>query len=321
MVVEENSYNPRGTSETNWIFMKFELYNGTNNEVEASDFISMYDVYKSTGNRATILETATMGGSRTGHYGIYNVAVQPEETGEFYFAALMPKAQGMPYIKVGDVYLNTNPSAKIGEKHYTERTVAKATTSENGKITYKCSVCGNNVKTETIYRPKTVTLSYTKKTYSGKEIQPKVTVKDSKGNIISSKNYTVSYKNNKNVGKATVTIKFKGNYKGTLTKTFTINPKGTSVSKVTAKSKGFDVTWKKQSTQTTGYQIQYSTSSKFTEKTTKTIRVTSASTVTKTVSKLKTATKYYVRVRTYKTVSGTNYYSDWSKIVSVKTKK
>ena len=35
------------------------------------------------------------------------------------------------------------------------------------------------------------------------------------------------------------------------------------MSKVKASKKGFKVTWKKQATQTTGYQVQYSTSSKF----------------------------------------------------------
>ncbi|MGN0527529.1 MAG: fibronectin type III domain-containing protein, partial [Eubacterium sp.] len=100
---------------------------------------------------------------------------------------------------------------------------------------------------------------------------------------------------------------------------FTIKPKATSISSVSAKSKGFTVKWKKQATQTTGYQIQYSTSSKFTSP--KTVTVSSYKTTSKTISKLKSKKKYYIRIRTYKTVSGTKYYSSWSSAKSVTTKK
>ncbi|MGN0521072.1 MAG: fibronectin type III domain-containing protein, partial [Eubacterium sp.] len=74
-------------------------------------------------------------------------------------------------------------------------------------------------------------------------------------------------------------------------------------------------------TQTTGYQIQYSTSSKFTSKTTKTVTVSKNKTTSKTISKLKAKKKYYVRVRTYKIVSGKKIYSAWSKAKTVTTKK
>ena len=59
-------------------------------------------------------------------------------------------------------------------------------------------------------------------------------------------------------------ITFKGSkYSGSKTLSYTINPKSTKLSKVSAKKKGFEAKWKKQSTQTKGYQIQYSTDSKF----------------------------------------------------------
>ena len=75
--------------------------------------------------------------------------------------------------------------------------------------------------------------------------------------------YNVSYpKGMKNVGKYTVKVTFKENYSGSKSMTYSINPKGTGVSKVTAVKKGFKVTWKKQKTQTTGYQVQYSTDKK-----------------------------------------------------------
>ena len=42
--------------------------------------------------------------------------------------------------------------------------------------------------------------------------------------------------------------------------------------------------------------------------------------LTTTIKKLKAKKTYYVQVRTYKTVAGQKYYSDWSKAVSKKTK-
>ena len=96
-----------------------------------------------------------------------------------------------------------------------------------------------------------------------------------------------------------------------------VAPKESSLKgKIKAKSKSFTVKWKKQ-TDVSGYQIQYSTNKKF-KKGTK-IKTVKKPNVTKlTVKKLKAGKKYYVRVRTYKTVNGTNYYSPWSKSKSVK---
>ena len=164
-----------------------------------------------------------------------------------------------------------------------------------------------------------VALSKTSLTYNGKAQKPTVTVKDGNGNFVNSKNYTLEYANNKNVGQAMVMVTFNGNYKGTVKKTFNIVPKGTSITQITAKKKGFALKWKKQTTQTTGYEIQYSTSSKF--KGAKTLKNIKAKTSSKSISKLKANKKYYVRIRTYKTVKGKKYYSDWSKARNKKTKK
>lgn len=207
--------------------------------------------------------------------------------------------------------------------HKYKTTVTKASTKKNGSVVTKCALCDKVKSKSTIYYPKTVTLSKTIYTYDGKAKKPGVTVKDSKGKTISSKYYSVSYsKGRKNVGKYTVTIKFKGNYSGTIKKTFTIKPKAASISKLTKGKKAFTVKWKKQTQQTTGYQIQYSTSSKF--KNAKSVTISKNKTVSKKITKLKAKKKYYVRIRTYKTVkvNGKNVkiYSSWSKAKSVKTK-
>ena len=198
-------------------------------------------------------------------------------------------------------------------------TTNKATLTKNGSDHYQCSRCPAE-STATIYYPKTITLSTTAYTYSGTVKKPAVTVKNSNGGTIGmTNNYSVTYSNNKYVGKATAKITFKGKYSGTKSLTFKINPKGTSLSKLTPKKRAFTVTWKKQATQTTGYQIQYSLSSKFASGN-KLVTVGKTGTTSKTISKLKAKKRYYVRVRTYKTVSGTKYYSAWSAKKYVKTK-
>jgi len=168
--------------------------------------------------------------------------------------------------------------------------------------------------------PTNIKLSASTYTYNGKVKTPGVTIKDKTGKkLTKGTDYTVSYASGrKSVGKYKVTITFKGNYSGKKTVYFKIVPKGTSVSKVTAAKKSLKVKLKKQTSQTTGYQIQYSTSKKFTSA--KTVTVKSSKTTSATIKSLKAKKTYYVRVRTFKTVKGTKYYSSWSSYKSKKTK-
>lgn len=103
------------------------------------------------------------------------------------------------------------------------------------------------------------------------------------------------------------------------TTAFAAAPKKPTVSSVSAGAAAFTVKWKKVSG-VTGYQVQYSTSSKFTSKTSKTATAKKDKTTAKTVSGLKSKTKYYVRVRTYTTSGKKKKYSSWSSAKSVTTK-
>ena len=94
----------------------------------------------------------------------------------------------------------------------------------------------------------------------------------------------------------------------------------TSITSLSAKDNGFTVKWKKK-TKITGYQIQYSTSSKFNKKSTKTVKIKKAKTTSKKISDLKSSKKYYVRVRTYKNSKKKTDYSAWSKKKSITTKQ
>ena len=68
--------------------------------------------------------------------------------------------------------------------------------------------------TQSIYRIKSIRLAYSAVEYDGTAKKPAVEVKDSKGRKVAAGNYSVSYSNNKNIGKAKVVIKFKGDYEG-----------------------------------------------------------------------------------------------------------
>ncbi len=208
-----------------------------------------------------------------------------------------------------------------------ETVVTKAATDKDGSITSYCTVCNTLISETAINSVGNVYLNRTTGVYSGKIHNPSAAVKDSKGNELKQgADYIVIYpKDMKNVGIYSVKVTFLGNYEGTVDLDYTITPKGTSISKLKAKKKGFSVKWKKQISQTTGYEIQYSTSKKFTKKTTKSVTVKKNKTTSKSVSKKKANKKYYVRIRTYKTVrvNGKNIKltSGWSKAKTVKTRK
>lgn len=175
--------------------------------------------------------------------------------------------------------------------------------------------------------------------YTGKAVTPAVTVSCAGKTLTDNIDYIVAYKNNINIGTATVTITGKGNYKGTASTTFQIIPvpKGAkmvdgywvksklskaSLTKITAGKKSFKASWKKVKG-ITGYQIQYSTDKKF-KKNSKYVSVNKQTTASKQVKKLKSKKTYYVRIRTYKTetIGGqkVNVYSSWSKVKNVKVK-
>ena len=69
-----------------------------------------------------------------------------------------------------------------------------------------------------------------------------------------------------------------------------------------------------------GYQVQYSTSKKFTKKTTKTVKVATTKKLSKKIKGLKSGKKYYVRVRAYKMNGKKTVYSAWTAKKSVKVK-
>lgn len=165
-----------------------------------------------------------------------------------------------------------------------------------------------------------VKLKKTSYTYTGKAIKPAVTVY--KGTTkLNKKYYSVTYKANKKVGTATVVVKGKGKYKKYQgTATFTINlAKMAKPTLKSTKSGTVTVKWKR-SKQAAGYEVQFSTNKKFTAGLVKKT-VKGSSKVTLTQKSLKKNKTYYVRIRCYKKVGSTTFYSPWSKTAKIKVKK
>lgn len=158
--------------------------------------------------------------------------------------------------------------------------------------------------------------------YTGKAQKPAVHVTDTAGNVISSENYQLLYQNNVKVGRASVTVIFNGDQSTKIKKYFNIVPKSVKGFRLISKAKRFIAKWKRQGVQTTGYEIQYSTSKKFKKKVSKTVTVKSNKILSRKFSRNKAGKRYYVRIRTYKTVKTDGkmkkFYSGWSKVRSVK---
>ena len=230
---------------------------------------------------------------------------------------------------IGDVTLESEDAIKEARTAYDALTDAQKELVSNKDVLEKAESTLKELKdakdaddAKAAATPKSITLSNTRYIYNGKVQKPQITVKNAKGEVI--KGYTVKYAGNcKNVGKYKVTLTFKGDYNGTKTKTFKIAPKSVTVKSLKATKKRFDVKWSKQTTQVTGYQVQYSTDKNFV-KAVKNKKITKNSVVTKTVKNLKSKKVYYVRVRTYTTVKYNgeqmNLHSDWSKVKKVTVK-
>ena len=207
-------------------------------------------------------------------------------------------------------------SGLAGDKTYYVR--VRSYTNVNGKVYYGAWSDIKSIKTANNDITKATVSGISTKAFTGKAIKQNVTVKVGNTVLKNGTDYTVSYSNNKKVGKATVKITGKGKYGGVITKTFKINPAKQEIQKLTAKSKSFFVDWAQKGS-ATGYEIQYATNSKFTGA--KKVTITNNKTDKTTVSKLSANKKYYVRVRSYTTVGGTKYYGTWSAVKNVTTKK
>ena len=133
-----------------------------------------------------------------------------------------------------------------------------------------------------------------------------ITVLDANGEVVPSTDYTVTYKNNRVPGKATVMITGKNNVTGSASATFIIKAKGTHIYKAKSSTvRTLKVRLRKEY-KATGYQILLR------KKGTKTWKKVFTKKLTKTIKKLAHKKYYYVKARTYKTIGGKKYYSGYT---------
>lgn len=216
-------------------------------------------------------------------------------------------------IYCGDVVSQITPPGHTWNTDYTVD--IKPTLTKYGEKSIHCKYCDETTNHQRV--PKLISVSkasvsgISTKTYTGKNIAQYPSVVVNLYNLKKGQDYKLSYKNNMAVGIGTVTIIGIGRYGGSISKNFAIIPKGTTLVSLTPATKKMTVKWKKQAAQTTGYQIQYSFDKSF-KTGTKTITKKGTSTVSLLISGLKSKKKYYVRIRTYKTIGTKNYYSAWS---------
>ncbi|MDO4633545.1 MAG: lectin-like protein [Eubacteriales bacterium] len=170
--------------------------------------------------------------------------------------------------------------------------------------------------------------------YNGSQRKPSVKSVILNGKSISSKNYTVSYENNVEIGQATVRVTGTGKYTGSATATFEITPslpgRVRSLSIPGRTKSSLDLKWKRVK-HVDGYQIEYYKKKWGKKYDVQTFEASgnmtgldsnfSRTTARERIKNLDSKTKYYVRVRAYIFANGEYYYGKWSSVKKKTTKK
>ena len=216
--------------------------------------------------------------------------------------------------------LQTMTIPKTTHKYGSWKIQRKATYSSTGIRVRSCSVCG---ATETSVIPKLIkkdigrsTVSSIKqRTYNGKSQSPSVCIKYNGKSLKKNVDYSISYRNNKKPGKATIRLTGKGAFEGSKSVSFYISPKAPSIKSLkSTKKRTMDISIKKTNG-ASGYQIFYSTKKSF-----KSAKYVTSTRMSKTVTKLSSKKSYYVKVRAYKKYGGKKIYSTYCKIRKIKIK-
>ena len=203
---------------------------------------------------------------------------------------------------------NQKPSTDTDQKPSTD-TDQKPSTDTDKKLVKKTYIAVSKLK---------VTLT-SKVTYNGKAQKPSVVVKYGSKKLKNGTDYKLSYKNNKNIGTATITLTGKGNYQGTRRLTFGILPKKAFLTEVRSKkAKTAQVKWRKDSS-ASGYVIYYSTDPKFKEGVKK-LTISKNKTTSTILKNLKAKKTYYVKAASYKKTGGKTYIGSYSATKKVRIK-
>ena len=307
-IYNDNEYIDEPTYDKHWLLFKFSLkyISGTpsNELLSAFDVIDNSCFYKPSKSSLKTYDYIDFDNVTD----VYDVELYPGTSDTFYYAILVDKDISYPMIRVNEdyyydskldkfidtsIWFNTNPN-------YKQPVIVKQTPTITA---YNCTrIYGSSSFKVTAKTNSDGSFSYSSS-------NTKVAKIDSKGYIKPT-----------GCGKAYIYIKVKEtNLFKSVTKKITIivtPSKVSSITVTTPKSKTIKIVAKKHPT-ASGYQYQYATNKSF--KNAKTLKGNSTQT-SKTVSKLKSKTYYYVRIRAYKVIDGKYYYGKWSSIKKIKTK-
>lgn len=205
-------------------------------------------------------------------------------------------------------------------KHkYTEK-ITPATTESNGHIVTVCIVCGHIKEDKIINKIESASLDYSSVVYDNHQFSPNVNVVDSSGkSLVQNVDYICSLPlGRRSVGIYNYDITYFGNYKGTSRLLLFIYPQSPIFNKIILRKTGAQLCWNKISAQCDGYEIQYSTVSNFMSDN-RYVTVNNKNAKSLKLQNLKSKTRYYFRIRSFKNVTESNvFYSQWSRTGTAK---
>ena len=175
-------------------------------------------------------------------------------------------------------------------------------------------------------RAEWVSLTRTSYVCNGKSRKPEVKIvrKGSRKavQLIQDRDYTVTYRYNRKPGTARAVVRGKGRYRGTVELTFRIRPAIRQIRSVSVTQNTIRVKWLRAMDYATGYQLQFSPDSACKTNTGSFYyRVDSkkGKYLTASLQDLEPDTRYFLRLRAYRTLGGVYYYGPWSKVMAVGT--
>ncbi len=291
------------------------IKNGSNVLVDGKDYTLVYD--EAINVKSGYKVTATFKGNYSGtRVATFNVTAKPVATDyvlESDFSVSGISTSGYTYtgkpitpnvvIKDGSKILakNTDYTITYSNNVNVSKETSKVVVSINGKGNYKGSAkIYFTIKPASISKATVTPIA--DKTYTGNKVQTSIVLKLG-STTVSTSNYTVTYYNNVNTGRATVRLVGKGNYTGSKTVYFKILPKMVSGVKQTGASKSsVKLSWTPSAGAVSGYMVY-----KYYPTTKKSTYVGATNKTSYTVSRLSSGKDYYFVVRAYKTVGSAKY--------------
>ena len=221
--------------------------------------------------------------------------------------------KGNETVKDGKEVLDSGKDYKASYQN--NKNLGKATITIKGIGNYKgtkkvsYTIVKRSVRSATCHYKKT-------RSYTGRWVKPNVTLKVGKVKLKKNRDYTLVYRNNLQIGKASVVIRGMGNFTGKKTITFKIVPQTPKIQKLKKNKKSFVITYS-SGKMVHGYRMEFSTASSFAAKKTQKYILNGNRFE---AFGLKKGT-YYIRVKAYYSKKGKRYESGYTSKRKIKIKK